>query len=90
MEEKPSGRAKIEACVVLCGRSGEAKRGIVVGTMKGSGKRFVANTPRGDAAALAELVARDCIGDEGEVRTDHKGKSVISVLAGRKGAGARL
>ena len=58
--------------------------------MKGSGARFVANTPRGNAAELAELVARDCIGEEAEVRTDKTGRSVISVLAGGKGAGARL
>lgn len=88
--ERPSGPATIEAYVVLCGRSGEARRGVVVGTMKGSGKRFVANTPRGKAAELAELVARDCIGEEAEVHTDKRGRSVISVLTGRKSAGARL
>ncbi|MEQ9463861.1 MAG: acetyl-CoA acetyltransferase [Haliea sp.] len=60
-----NGVGTIDACAVAFDREGPG-RGIVLGRM-GDGSRFVANTPRGDAAALERLLADDPVGEQGRV-----------------------
>ncbi len=60
-----SGTGVIEACAVAFDK-GAPSRGIVLGRMA-DGRRFVANTPRGDAAALERLLADDPVGEQGRV-----------------------
>lgn len=60
-----SGAGTIDACAVAFGRDGPS-RGIVLGRMA-DGSRFIANTPKGDSAALERLLAADPVGEQGRV-----------------------
>jgi acetyl-CoA C-acetyltransferase len=59
------GAATIETYTVVHGRDGP-RMGIVVGR-DGQNRRFLANTPKGDAAIMADLQAREGVGRTGQV-----------------------
>ena len=64
---RPAGAAAVETYALCYGRSGP-ERGIVIGRLAGSGKRFIANTPN-DAAALEDFGSREALGRRGAVST---------------------
>ncbi len=63
----PAGAAAVETYTICYGRNGP-ERGIVIGRLAGSGKRFLANTPN-DAAALEDFGSREALGRRGAVST---------------------
>ncbi len=65
-----SGTGRIDACAVAFDKEGPS-RGIVLGSM-GDGRRFIANTPKGNAAALEQLLATDPVGERGRVTPGDK------------------
>jgi acetyl-CoA C-acetyltransferase len=65
--ETPAGAAVVESYTVVHGKAGP-ELGIIVGRLRDSGRRFVANTP-GDAATLADLEARDSLNRPGTVQS---------------------
>jgi acetyl-CoA C-acetyltransferase len=73
--EAPDGPATIEAWTVIHAREGY-RMGIIIGRDH-SGRRFVANTPKGDTAILADLETREAVGRTGMVRSDG-GRSVFT------------
>jgi acetyl-CoA C-acetyltransferase len=64
--ETPSGLATIETYTVVHAREG-MRMGIVIGRDE-AGRRFVANTPKGDVAMMEDLQAREGVGRRGHVR----------------------
>jgi acetyl-CoA C-acetyltransferase len=76
--EAPSGAATIEAYTVVHGREG-MRMGIIIGR-DGLGRRFVANTPKGDVAMMADLEAREGVGRTGVV-SHVNGRNVFSLDA---------
>ncbi|MDO8862849.1 acetyl-CoA acetyltransferase [Haliea sp. E1-2-M8] len=70
VDANASGTGSIDACAVVFGKEGP-NRGIVLGRM-GDGRRFIANTPQGDAAALESLLASDPVGEQGRVTPGDK------------------
>ena len=67
--ETPQGRARVETYSVAFA-GGEPRLGIVIGRLEADGRRFLANTPEGDAAALDALVSEEGLGRRGEVRRE--------------------
>ncbi|MDP4788835.1 MAG: acetyl-CoA acetyltransferase [Haliea sp.] len=65
VDNTPNGRGTIEACTVAFDKEGPT-RGIVLGRMT-DGRRFLANTPRGNMAMLQALMDQDPVGLEGQV-----------------------
>ena len=65
--ETPEGPATIETYTVIHSRDGY-RMGIVIGR-DSAGRRFVANTPGGDAAIMASLEAVESVGRTGTVTT---------------------
>lgn len=65
-----NGTGTIDACAVSFDRDGPS-RGIVLGRMD-DGSRFIANTPKGDSAALERLLAADPVGEQGRVSPGEK------------------
>lgn len=63
------GPATIETYTVVHGRDGP-RMGIVVGR-DGQGRRFLANTPKGDLAIMADLEASEGVGRTGQVRHEN-------------------
>jgi acetyl-CoA C-acetyltransferase len=63
--ETPEGPATIEAYTVIHAREG-MRMGIVIGR-DSSGKRFVANTPKGDVAMMADIESREGVDRTGVV-----------------------
>ncbi len=61
----PDGPATIEAYTIVHAREG-MRMGIVIGRDAG-GRRFVANTPKGDMAMMADLESREGVGRTGRV-----------------------
>jgi acetyl-CoA C-acetyltransferase len=66
--EDANGPATVETYTVLYGRESEPVRGIVVGRLDESGRRFLANTPD-DRGLLEALVATEVVGRRGAVRS---------------------
>jgi acetyl-CoA C-acetyltransferase len=66
--ESPSGVATIESYTVIHAREG-MRMGIVIGR-DGAGRRFVANTPKGDTDIMADLESRESVGRKGQVVQD--------------------
>lgn len=64
------GTGTIDACAVAFDREGPS-RGIVLGRMA-DGSRFIANTPKGDRAALERLLDTDPVGEQGRVTPGDK------------------
>jgi acetyl-CoA C-acetyltransferase len=75
--ETPDGPATIETYTVVHGRDG-MRMGIVIGR-DATGHRFVANTPKGDLAMMADLQSREGVGRDGCVR-HVEGRNVFEVL----------
>ncbi|KAI4722969.1 hypothetical protein E4T48_00743 [Aureobasidium sp. EXF-10727] len=73
IDEVAEGEAIIETYTVDFDRKNEPSLGHIVGRLKSSGHRFIAN--HGDAATLKRLVSRseEPIGKSGYVRTDGQG-----------------
>jgi len=65
-----SGAGSIDACAVAFDKEGPS-RGIVLGRM-GDGRRFIANTPRSDSAALEHLLNSDPVDAQGRVTPGDK------------------
>jgi acetyl-CoA C-acetyltransferase len=65
--EKPDGTAVIETYTVMHSKDGP-ELGIVVGRLRPSGVRFIANTTS-DRATLQDLESRDALGREGIVQS---------------------
>lgn len=65
--DAPDGPATIETYTVIHAREGY-RMGIVIGR-DAHGRRFVANTPKGDIAAMADLEAVESVGRTGTVST---------------------
>jgi acetyl-CoA C-acetyltransferase len=72
--EQPDGPSTIETYTVVHSRD-TMRMGIVIGR-DGQGNRFVANTPKGDVAMMAELQAREGVGRTGTVRHEN-GRNVF-------------
>ena len=68
IETAEPGRASIETYTVVHGRDGP-RMGIIVGRDL-SGRRFLAHTPKGNTAVLADLEAREHVGRGGHVSRD--------------------
>jgi acetyl-CoA C-acetyltransferase len=66
--DTPRGPATIETYTVIHAREGY-RMGIVIGR-DSAGRRFVANTPKGDVAVLLDLEAREAVGRTGTVATE--------------------
>jgi acetyl-CoA C-acetyltransferase len=66
--ETPAGTATIETYTVIHAREG-MRMGIVIGRDE-AGRRFVANTPKGDTDIMADLERRDSVGRKGQVVHD--------------------
>ncbi len=66
--ETPTGAATIETYTVIHAREG-MRMGIVIGRDE-AGRRFVANTPKGDIDIMADLEGRESVGREGQVVHD--------------------
>jgi acetyl-CoA C-acetyltransferase len=65
----PAGAARIETYSVAFS-DGAPRLGIVIGRLEADGRRFLANTPQGDAATLAALVSEEGLGRRGVARTE--------------------
>ncbi len=63
------GAASIETYTVVHGRDGAPERGIVIGRLD-DGRRFLANIPADDRAALDALEREEGVGRRGRVRHD--------------------
>jgi acetyl-CoA C-acetyltransferase len=74
MTETPDGPATIESYTSVHGRDGP-RMGIIIGRDQ-TGRRFVANTPKGDAAMLADLESREGVGRTGAVSSEN-GRTVF-------------
>lgn len=70
VNDRPSGRGTIEACAVGFDKEGPS-RGMLIGRME-DGRRFLANTPRGDMVALQTLMDCDPVGMQGQVTPGEK------------------
>ncbi len=66
--ETPAGTATIETYTVIHAREG-MRMGIVIGRDE-AGRRFVANTPKGDTDIMADLESRESVGRKGQVVHD--------------------
>jgi acetyl-CoA C-acetyltransferase len=77
--EMPDGAATIEAYTIIHAREG-MRMGIVIGR-DSVGRRFVANTPKGDSAMMADLESREGVGRTGVVKSV-EGRNIFT-LAGR-------
>jgi acetyl-CoA C-acetyltransferase len=66
--EAPTGTATIETYTVIHAREG-MRMGIVIGRDE-AGRRFVANTPKGDTDIMAALESRESVGRKGQVVHD--------------------
>lgn len=75
--ETPQGSATIEACTVIHSRDGY-RMGIIIGR-DSAGRRFVANTPKGDVAMMQALESGEPIGRAGVVSSE--GGRNVFVLA---------
>jgi acetyl-CoA C-acetyltransferase len=76
--EAPDGPATIEAYTIVHAREG-MRMGIVIGR-DSKGRRFVANTPKGDVAMMADLESREGVGRTGTV-CHIDGRNVFSLDA---------
>ncbi len=74
--DTPQGVATIEAYTVVHGREG-MRMGIVIGR-DCAGHRFVANTPKGDMAMMADLEAHEGVGRTGHVES-RNGRNVFTL-----------
>ncbi len=70
LDPAPEGRATVETYTIVNGRNGP-ERGIIVGRLLDSGRRFVANTPE-DAQTLAKLETIEGLGLTGRVNATGK------------------
>jgi acetyl-CoA C-acetyltransferase len=70
LHPSPSGAAAVETYTVVNGRDGP-ERGIIVGRLADSGRRFVANTPS-DRETLLKLETVDALGLRGRIASDGK------------------
>jgi hypothetical protein len=70
LDEKANGEAVVESYTVEFGRNGAPMRGHVVGRLRGSGHRFIAN--HGDDGTLMQLTSqtKEQIGRTGWVRNE--------------------
>lgn len=76
--ETPEGPATIEAYTVVHAREG-MRMGIIIGR-DSAGRRFVANTPKGDQDMMLDLQSRESVGRTGSVQ--HKaGRNVFRLEA---------
>jgi acetyl-CoA C-acetyltransferase len=75
--ERAEGAAVVETYTVDYGRP-DAPRGIVVGRLAADGARFVAVTPRGDQATVAEMIDGDPIGRAIAVRPGERAGNVFT------------
>jgi acetyl-CoA C-acetyltransferase len=66
--ETPNGPATIETYTVVHAREG-MRMGIIIGR-DGAGRRFVANTPKGDLAMMENLQSSEGVGRTGYVNTE--------------------
>lgn len=74
------GVASIETYTVVHGRDGAPERGIVIGRLDG-GRRFLANIPAADRAALDALEREEGVGRRGRVRHDPSTNTNVFQLA---------
>jgi acetyl-CoA C-acetyltransferase len=74
------GAAAIETYTVVHSRDGAPERGIIIGRLD-DGRRFVANTPAGDRAALEALEREEGVGRRGRVRHDPATNTNVFELA---------
>jgi acetyl-CoA C-acetyltransferase len=74
--ETPDGPAIIEAYTIVHAREG-MRMGIVIGR-DSAGRRFVANTPKGDVAMMADLESCEGVGRAGTVKHSD-GRNVFSL-----------
>ncbi|KAF2859810.1 hypothetical protein K470DRAFT_218419 [Piedraia hortae CBS 480.64] len=79
VETKPDGEGVVETYTVEYGRDGSPKMGFVVGRMKGSGNRFVANHE--DEKTLREMCVGEQVGRVGKVRVTGDGRAVWSFVS---------
>lgn len=86
ISERPSGEAVIETYTVDWGRNGKPEKAHIVGRLRTSGERFVAN--EGDEGTLRLLAAgaREPIGLVGVVKGDTKeeGRNLFSLDEGAR------
>ncbi len=74
------GAASIETYTVVHGRDGAPERGIVIGRLD-DGRRFLANIPADDRAALDALEREEGVGRRGRVRHDPSTNTNVFQLA---------
>ncbi|TVY35547.1 hypothetical protein LSUB1_G005578 [Lachnellula subtilissima] len=84
IDEKATGEATIETYTVEFNRRGAPARGYVVGRLKSSGHRFIANDA--DLATLQQLASttKEPIGRSGWVETGEDGRNLFSFDGGGK------
>lgn len=75
LEESPEGEAIVESCSVEF-RRGEPRLAFVVGRLKKTGSRFVANNFEDDSTLIEEILSRDIVGESIEVVSLGKGNRV--------------
>lgn len=78
VDEKAEGDAIIETYTVEFNRDGSPLRGLIVGRLKSSGHRFLAN--HADDATLKQLCSQDLepIGRSGKVKTASDGRNLFA------------
>jgi len=84
VDNEAEGDAVVETYTVEFNRDGSPMRGHVVGRLKTSGNRFIAN--HADDSTLQQLssTSREPIGRSGKVMMGEKGKNLFSFDAGSK------
>jgi hypothetical protein len=86
IETQAQGEGVVETYTVEFNRDGSPLRGHIVGRLKASGKRFLAN--HGDEATLRQLASSttECVGKAGVVRQDQerKGRGLFTLEKGAK------
>jgi acetyl-CoA C-acetyltransferase len=70
LEPEANGAAVVESYTIIHGPDGAPERGIIIGRLKESNRRFLANTPT-DPQLLADLEKAELIGTQGHVRFEN-------------------
>jgi len=70
LEPEANGAGIVESYTVVHGRDGAPERGIIIGRLEESNRRFLANTPA-DLELLADLEKTELIGTQGQVRFEN-------------------